>query len=115
MKKSFLTKILLLTGIGILTASTSWATLVTWDLNPGNLNQNGGSSSHTYTVSGFNITASGYDNVAGTDPTHDLFYKFDSPIGGASEHGLGIVGTVDNELGVNTDGSPAQYIQLDLK
>ena len=123
MKQSLLAKTALLACVGAFVASSSWATLVTWELNPSNLNQNVGSSSHSYTMSGrvglaggqATITARGFDNVAGTDTPHDLFYKSDVVIGGGSEHGLGIVGTFDNELGVNSDGSPAQYIQLDLR
>ncbi len=118
-------KILVLVCAATFAASSAWATLVTWELNPGNLNQNVGSSSRSYTISGLvglpggqtsaTITARGFDNVAGTDTPHDLFYKSTGPIGGGSEHGLGVVGTFDNELGLNSDGSPAQYIQLDLR
>ncbi|MGZ4965937.1 MAG: hypothetical protein ACXWFY_00045 [Chthoniobacterales bacterium] len=115
MKHSFLGKTFLAICVGALASSSAWATLVTWELNPDNLNANVGSSSRTYTVSGFNITARGFDNVPGTDTPHDLFYKSGGPIGGGSEHGLGIVGTTDNELQINPDGSPAQYIQLDLR
>ncbi len=116
-------KILVLVCAATFAASSAWATLVTWELNPNNLNQNVGSSSHSYTISGLvglaggqaTIGASGFDNVAGPDTPHDLFYKSTGPIGGGSEHGLGIVGTTDNELQLNPDGSPAQYIQLDLR
>ncbi|HSP64450.1 MAG TPA: hypothetical protein VLQ90_15780 [Pyrinomonadaceae bacterium] len=114
---------LLLVCAATFAASSAWATLVTWELNPNNLNQNVGSSSHSYTISGLvglaggqaTIGASGFDNVTGPDTPHDLFYKSGGPIGGGSEHGLGIVGTTDNELQLNPDGSPAQYIQLDLR
>ena len=116
-------KTLVLVCAATFAASSAWATLVTWELNPNNLNQNVGSSSHSYTINGLvgltggqaTITARGFDNVAGTDTPHDLFYKSGGPIGGGSEHGLGVVGTYDNELQVNSDGSPAQYIQLDLR
>ncbi len=118
-------KIILLVCAATFAASPAWATLVTWELNPSNLNQNVGSSSRSYTISGLtglpggqtqaSIIARGYDNVTGTNTPHDLFYKSTGPIGGASEHGLGIVGTDDNELGLKADGSPAQYIQLDLR
>src|SRR5207237_866600 len=111
MKNSFFKSILLITAVALV-ASSARATLVTWELNPSNHNANVGSSSNTYTVSGFNIIARGYDNVAGPDTLHDLFYKFQNPIGGAVERGLGLVGTLDNELQLNSDGTPAQYIQL---
>ena len=115
MKKSLLAKALLLACIGALTTSSTWAAFVTWDLNPGNVNAPVGSATQLYTVSGFSITARGFDNVAGTDTPHDLFYKFQTPVNGAGERGLGVVGTNDNELQINNDGSPAQYIQLDLR
>ncbi|MDQ6623258.1 MAG: hypothetical protein M3Y86_07210 [Verrucomicrobiota bacterium] len=113
--KTLLIRPLLVVIIAGLTSSSSWAAFVTWDLNPGNLNQDVGSSSHTYTVSNASITARGYDNVAGADTLHQLFYKTEGPIGNAGEHGLGLVGTLNNELQVNTDGTPANYIQLDLR
>jgi hypothetical protein len=72
---------------------------IIWDLNPSPA-QNGpvGSSSHTYTSSGFSITAYGFDNHSGIGAAHDLFYKSQGPIGGASEHGLGLVNTPNNEI-----------------
>ncbi|MDQ2868656.1 MAG: hypothetical protein M3R59_09650 [Verrucomicrobiota bacterium] len=90
----------------IATASAS----VVWDLNPTNANANVGSSSHTFTSSGYQITATGWDNVSGPDTLHQLYYKNL----GTSEHGLGLVGTANNELQINSNGTPANYIQLDL-
>jgi len=71
---------------------------VVWDLNPTDANAPVGGSSHTYTSSGFSITAYGFDNHAGIGTAHDLFYKNVSPIGGATETGLGLVNTSNNEL-----------------
>jgi hypothetical protein len=71
---------------------------VVWDLNPGGQNAPVGGSSHTYTSSGFSITAYGFDNHAGVGTAHDLFYKNVPNIGGASESGLGLVNTPNNEL-----------------
>ncbi|MDQ6939727.1 MAG: hypothetical protein M3119_06170 [Verrucomicrobiota bacterium] len=106
----------LLACVSALASSSASAALVTWDLNPGNLNGNVGSASQVYTVSGHSITAFGYDKASsGSDVTHQLFFKSGGPIGGGSEHGLGLVGTLDNELQVNANGTPANYIQLDLR
>ncbi len=116
MKLNLLTKTLLLGCVGALTSSSAFATLVTWELNPGNQNQNVGSTSQTFTVSGYSITARGYDHPAsGPDTAHQLFYKSDAASGGAGEHGLGLVGTANNELQVNANGSVANFIQLDLR
>ena len=99
-------------------ASSAWAAFVTWDLNPNNLNQPVGSASQSYTVSGSTITAYGFDTApfntpAGTPGTpHQLFYKFDP--NDADEHGLGLVDTLHNELQVDINGMPVNFIQLDL-
>jgi hypothetical protein len=73
------------------------ATIV-WDLNPGDQNAPVGGSSHTFTNSGFSITAYGFDNHSGIGTAHDLFYKNIPEIGGATETGLGLVNTTSNEL-----------------
>ncbi len=110
-----LAKTLLLGSLIALGLSSTQASVITWNLNPGNVNGNVGGSSHTFATSGYSITALGYDRVSGPDTLHNLFYKFAGPIGGAGERGLGLVGTTDNELQVNGDGSVANYIQLDLR
>jgi hypothetical protein len=97
-----------------LTASSAWATVVTWDLNPTNTNGNVGSSSLNLTQSGSTITARGYDNVAGADTVHELFFKSAAESGGGTETGLGLVGTLNNEL-QTSGGTPSNYIQLDLR
>lgn len=82
---------------------------VVWDLNPNDQNGPVGGSSHTYTSSGFSITAYGFDNHAGIGTAHDLFYKNVAPIGGAVESGLGLVNTPNNELQTGL-----QFIQFDF-
>src|SRR4051812_3816914 len=112
MKKS----LLLTTLLTILGTASSWAAFVTWDLNPGNLDQVVGSPTHTFTSAGFNLTATGYDhNTVGSDTFHQLFYKNEPMEGGAIERGLGLFNTNANELNLNPDGSVGQYIQFDLR
>ncbi|MFN2623242.1 MAG: hypothetical protein ABR611_10385 [Chthoniobacterales bacterium] len=82
---------------------------VVWDLNPNGQNAPVGGSSHTYTSSGFSITAYGFDNHSGIGTAHDLFYKNQAPIGGAVEMGLGLVNTSNNELQANMN-----FIQFDF-
>ena len=71
---------------------------VVWDLNPNDQNAPVGSSSRTYTSSGFTITAYGFDNHAGIGTAHELYYKHENVIGGAVESGLGLTNTPHNEL-----------------
>jgi hypothetical protein len=89
-------------------AASSWGAIV-WDLNPNDQNAPVGSSSRTYTVSGFSITAYGFDNNAGVGTPHQLYYKSVMEIGGAVERGLGLVGTPNNELQVGL-----HFIQFDF-
>src|ERR1700736_1589353 len=103
------TALLILCGSVAFVAFSAQATVVTWDLNPSALDQSVGSSSNSYTVSGNTITAYGYDNSGGTGTLHTLFYKN----AGTDEIGLGLVGTLHNELQVS-NGNPLQFIQLDL-
>ena len=91
-------------------ASSAWATLVTWNLNPSGTNADLATNSQSYTVSGFTITARGYDNSGGIGSPHNLHFKNLGP----SERGLGITGTADFELQVNGAGVPLHFIQLDL-
>jgi hypothetical protein len=90
------------------TAGSSNAAIV-WDLNPSHQNAPVGSSSRTYTTSGYSITAYGFDNHAGFGTAHDLFYKNVAPIDGAVEMGLGLVNTPNNELQANL-----HFIQFDF-
>jgi hypothetical protein len=91
-------------------ASSAWATLVTWNLNPSGTNADLATNTQSYTVSGFTITARGYDNSGGIGSPHNLHFKNLGP----SERGLGITGTADFELQVNGAGVPLHFIQLDL-
>lgn len=100
----------LLCGSVALVASSAQATVVTWDLNPSGLNQAAGTSSQPFTVSGYTITAYGYDNNAGTGTLHELFYKN----AGSDEIGLGLTNVTNNEVQVNSNGDPLQFIQLNL-
>src|SRR3989440_11850686 len=83
--------------IFVAVAASASASIV-WDLNPSDSNAAVGGSSHTYTSSGFSITAYGFDNHSGIGTAHDLFYKNVPEIGGATETGLGLVNTPKNEL-----------------
>jgi hypothetical protein len=86
------------------------AALVMWNLNPANLNAPVGSSSNSYISSGVSITAYGYDHpTSGPDTAHELYFKSE----GGDEHGLGLVGTLNNELTI-TGSHPDNYIQFDL-
>jgi hypothetical protein len=89
-------------------ATSSWASIV-WDLNPEDQNSPVGSSSRTYTSSGFSITAYGFDNNSGFGTAHELFYKNVPEIGGAVESGLGLTNTTNNELQVGL-----HFIQFDF-
>src|SRR3954469_3072083 len=71
---------------------------IVWDLNPNDQNAPVGSSSHTFTNSGFSITAYGFDNHAGIGTAHDLFFKHENEIGGGVETGLGLTNTPHNEI-----------------
>lgn len=81
-----------------ITVIASAHAVVVWDLNPNDQNAPVGGSSHTFTNSGFSITAYGFDNHSGIGTAHDLFYKNVPEIGGATETGLGLVNTPSNEL-----------------
>jgi hypothetical protein len=100
--------------IGALTACSAWATVITWQLNPTAANGDAGATSLNFTQSGYTITADGYDNVPGADTPHELYFKNLAASGGGSERGLGLVGTLDNEL-QTSGGTPSNYIQLDLR
>ena len=54
------TMLFLFCGGLALVALSANATLVTWNLNPNNLNQPVGSSSQVYAVSGYAVSAYGY-------------------------------------------------------
>jgi len=58
-------------------------------------------------VSGYTIAARGYDTPS---TPHELFFKN----GGGGQIGLGLVNTLTNELQVDSNGNPLNFIQLDL-
>jgi hypothetical protein len=94
-----------LSCLGIFAASSAWATVVTWNLNPMGLEQPVGSTNHTFTEMGYSITAYGYTTGTPNTPL-GLYYKNQ----GFDETGLGIEGPADHELqAVNQ-----QFIQFDL-
>jgi hypothetical protein len=111
MNKRFLKALMLVLCGSCVAVSSGWATVVTWDLNPSGLNAPVGSSTHDFTVSGYTITARGYDNSGGVGSAHGLFFKN----AGGDEIGLGVVDTDHNELQVDISGDPLQFIQLDLR
>lgn len=89
-------------------ASSAWATIVTWNLNPSGAEGEIGSSSQTFTSSGYSITAYGFTVGSPITPL-GLYFKNQ----GADETGLGIVGPADHELQGN-GVYPLQFIQLDV-
>lgn len=91
-----------------LAGSSAWATVVTWNLNPDGAEGATGSSSQTFTSSGYSITANGY-TVGFPNTPLGLYYKNQ----GFDETGLGIVGPADHELQGN-GYFPLQFIQIDV-
>jgi hypothetical protein len=89
-------------------ASSGWATVVTWNLNPNGTEGAVGSTSHTFTSSGYNITASGY-TVGFPNTPLGLYFK----TSGADLPGLGIVSTSDHQLQGN-GWYPTSFIQIDV-
>lgn len=90
-------------------ASASSAAIV-WEFNP-EPRQHGpaGSSSVTFTSSGFSITAYGFDNNGGIGTARELFYKDRPPVDGAVEFGLGLNNTPHNEINTGL-----HFIQFDF-
>src|SRR3984893_2811319 len=110
-KPNRLLKTALLVACFAFAASPAWATLVTWSLNPGGLNADVGSSSQDFTVSGYTMTARGYDNSGGVGTAHQLFFAN----AGSDEIGLGLAGTLHHELQVDGSGNPLNFMQLDIR
>ena len=90
-------------------AITASQAAIVWDLNPTDANAPAGGSSHTFTSSGFSITAYGFDNHLGIGTPHDLFFKNETEIGGAVESGLGLTNTPHNEIQTGLN-----FIQFDF-
>jgi hypothetical protein len=95
--------------LSVFAATSMWATVVTWDLNPNGTEGHAGSTSQTFVSSGYSITANGYTVGLRSHTPLGLYYKNQ----GSDETGLGIVGPADHELQGN--GSyPMQFIQFDV-
>ncbi|MGI8438174.1 MAG: hypothetical protein ACR2NX_14965 [Chthoniobacterales bacterium] len=88
--------------------SSAWATVVTWNLDPSATEGAVGSSSQTFTSSGYNITANGFTVGAPCTPL-GLYFK----TSGADLPGLGVVSTSDNQLQGN-GWFPTTFIQIDV-
>lgn len=90
-------------------ASSASAAIV-WELNP-EPRQHGpaGSSSVTFTSSGFSLTAYGFDNNGGIGTPRELFFKDRPPIDGAVEFGLGLNDVPHNEINAGL-----HFIQFDF-
>lgn len=103
-------KIFFAAAFAALIASSASAAIV-WELNP-EPRQHGpaGSSSLTYTSSGFSITANGFDNNNGIGVARELFYKDRPPVDGAVEFGLGLNNVPHNEI----NASLLNFIQFDF-
>lgn len=93
----------------VFAATSAWATVVTWNLNPNGTEGAVGSTSQSFTSSGYSITANGYTVGWPTHTPLGLYYKN----GGADETGLGIVGPADHELQGN-GWYPTQFIQFNV-
>ncbi|CAN5380612.1 hypothetical protein BH20VER3_BH20VER3_17710 [soil metagenome] len=93
----------------VFVASSAFSTVVTWNLNPSGLEGAVGSTSQTFTSSGYSITAHGYTVGWPSHTPLGLYYKNQ----GYDETGLGIVGPADHELQGN-GYYPLQFIQFDV-
>jgi hypothetical protein len=115
----FLARSLSIAAAFALTLSSASAALVTWEFNPSGLNQAAGTGTLTYLQSGAPLTVTGRGNLAngatGVDPLEQLYYKNEPPHGGATERGLGIANSDAHELNIFPNGTPVQYMQLDLR
>lgn len=97
-----------LSCIGMFAASSAWATVISWNLNPNGTEGAVGSTSQTFVSSGYSLTAYGY-TVGNPNTALGLYFKND----GSDEIGLGVVATPHHELQAS-GGMPLQFIQLDL-
>ena len=92
----------------VFTATSAWSTVVTWNLNPSATEGAVGSTSKTFTSSGYSITASGYTVGWPTHTPLGLYYKNQG-----GNIGLGVTSTSDHELQGN-GWYPTQFIQFDV-
>jgi hypothetical protein len=95
----------LIVGLGL--SSLAFADSIVFDNPSGDL----GSSTHTYTLDGASIIASGFNGATVANPNGDLFGKN----GGDDENGLGFVAdpSGDKEVYFKTSGTQ-DFIQLDM-
>lgn len=125
MTRRRLSTVIAATAVALLgIAVSAQAVPIIWDFNPGYPPYLGpktgpvGASSYTvdsFPATGLLLTAAGFDVAPATFPAfgdtpHELYWK-DL---GVDEHGIGLVGTADNELTLDDSGIPANYIRLDL-
>jgi hypothetical protein len=98
-----------------LLAISSASAAVVWQFNPNNQNAPVGSPVLTLTSQGFQLTVAGRDNDGNAqNALHQLYFKSEQPVGGATEVGLGLVNTNSNEFNAGPNG-PLNYLQLDLR
>lgn len=104
-----ITKIFYAVAFAALIGSSASAAIV-WELNP-EPRQHGpaGSSSVTFTSSGFSLTAYGFDNNGGIGTPRELFFKDRPPVDGAVEFGLGLNDVPHNEINAGL-----HFIQFDF-
>ncbi len=97
-----------LSVLSILAASSAWATVVSWNLNPSGTEGAVGSTSRTFTSSSYSITANGY-TLGWSNTPLGLYFKSS----GADLAGLGVVSTSDHQL-QGKGFYPAAFIQFDV-
>jgi hypothetical protein len=94
------------------------AAVIVWDFNPANVTGAVGAATETLhgSATGLNpldpttplVTVSGFD---ANNAAHDLYWK----VSGTDEHGIGLTGTTDNELTLNSNGTAfANYLQINV-
>ena len=114
MKMSKNRALMILAALGLAASSANAA--IIWDLNPNNQDGVALSPTRTFSSSGFQITARGYDDsdTNGTGTASNLYFKNRPLSGGATESGLGLATSPHNELNGSASG-PLNFIQLDLR
>jgi hypothetical protein len=102
----FLTKTLrTLCCVGALTACSAWATVVTWQLNPGGTL----GSSKDSSQSGYTTTARGFGDTASIDASHQYSFRA-SESTGASETSSAFDDTLKNKTQVSLTSSPDESL-----
>jgi hypothetical protein len=103
MKRTPIAALIVALGLG----SVAFADSIVFNNPSGDL----GSSTHTYTLDGVSIIASGFNGATVANPNGDLFGKN----GGGDENGLGFVAdpSGDDEIYLKASGTQ-DFIQLDM-